>query len=99
MEVMIFCGGVKGPCNEGNPIRKKAIANLIRQRVSLLTYSRSIENSHRPRQSQHPNRRPHTEQDVPSERRDKEDSSDDVKVSVGLGVVSGQQSQLERRLE
>ena len=29
MEVIIFWGGVNGPCNEGNPIRKKAMANLI----------------------------------------------------------------------
>lgn len=48
-----------------------------------------------PRQRKNVERGLHAEQDVPCERSNEENGSDDVQVGVRLGVVTGQQSQLE----
>jgi hypothetical protein len=69
-------------------MRKKAMANLDEKRQSPDSSGFSG-NSHNPRQSQNIYRWPHTEQDIPRERCNKEDGSDDVQVGVRLGVVSG----------
>jgi hypothetical protein len=96
---MIFCGGVNGPCKEGKPIKKNAIANLVGEMSDGSAWREAVQgDSHDPRQRQDIERRPHTEQDVPEERSNKEDGSNDIQIGVRLGVVTGQQGQLERSL-
>jgi hypothetical protein len=71
-----------------------------RLKIRYLATSREVgSNLQAPRQSQNPDGRLHPEQDIPEDRGDKEDGSNDVQVDVCGRVASSQKRQLERGLQ